>query len=87
MINTINIHIICDEYELFTNDIYQSRACFYYGTSPILWKKAYEKYFNIDEIQTLNNRNETLFRPWKHIFPYRVMIKNQFPIVAIKLLV
>eukprot|EP01084_Bolivina_argentea_P017538 32758_1 len=69
-----------DVYRLI-NICYVSRAWNYYGSSPNLWKTAYIKYFNINEMNSNNNTQiayNTLFRPWKHIFSYRVMIKKSF---------
>jgi len=88
-----------DVYRLITVS-YVSRAWYFYATSPTLWKLAYAKYFNLDEVPTssssdaddddtmqLHSDNHSaynaLFRPWKHVFSYRVMVKNEFPIIAL----
>eukprot|EP01083_Nonionella_stella_P034919 95465_1 len=76
-----------DVYRLVTV-CYVSRAWNYYGTSPTLWKNRYTKYFNINEIEHGSRAmydNTAWLRPWKHIFSYRVMIKNEFPIIVLNM--
>ena len=67
-----------------------SRSWNYHGTAPTLWRSAYHRYFDVHEVDGMGHLQldadyNALFRPWKHLFSYRFMIKNQFPVIALNL--
>eukprot|EP01084_Bolivina_argentea_P159147 277208_1 len=84
--NSIFEHIFgfLDVYRLI-NVSYVSRGFYYHATSPVLWKKAYNQYFGAKLRNKNTDFNGVLFRPWKHIFSYRIMMKKTFPVLSLNI--
>merc|ERR1719474_707175 len=65
-----------------------SRSWNFHGSAPTLWRNAYGRHFDLVHQHRLSSDDpsyDALFRPWKYLFSYRFMVRNQFPVIALNL--